>query len=239
MPSDSDDVLVSLSGVQKDYHGLRPLRVQRLLVRRGHSTAILGLDQAMAEVLVNLITGASVPDVGEVSAFGHRTSEITSGDAWLEWLDRFGLVSERAVVLDQMTVEQNLAVPLSLELFDLPEGVAARVARLAEETGIESSALRRPLGEVPAAIRTRVRLGRALALDPLVLLAEHPQASLSGHEVSSFATDFARATSARRIAALVLTADSAFAKAVASEVLTLNPATGELRPPAGWRQWFS
>ncbi len=238
MSPERGDVLVSLAGVQKDYHGLRPLRVQRLELRRAHTTAIVGLDQVTAEVLVNLITGASIPDTGDVRAFGQLTTEIADGDAWLTGLDQFGLMSERAVLLEQMTARQNLAVPLSLALQDLPEDVVAHVVRLAAETGIEASALEQRAADLSPLVRARIRLARALALGPLVLLAEHPTAPLVGPDVPVFAADFVRAVSARRLATLVLTADQAFARAVADEVLTLHPATGALTRDGAWRRWF-
>jgi ABC-type sulfate/molybdate transport systems ATPase subunit len=84
----------------------------------------------------------------------------------------------------------------------------------------------------------RVRLGRALALNPRVLLAEHPNAPLSAAAAASFAADLSRSVAARGIASLVLTADQTFARAVAGDVFTLQPATGELRKAAGWRRWF-
>ena len=85
----------------------------------------------------------------------------------------------------------------------------------------------------------RLRLGRALALDPHVVLAEHPNAELSADDTPVFAADVSRIISRRRVAMLVFTADRTFASAVAEDVLTLQPATGELRRSNGWRRWFS
>src|SRR5690606_16542149 len=59
------DLLVQLRNVSKDYRGLRPLRVARLDLRAGQSVALLGFDQVSAEVLVDLVTGATTPDSGE------------------------------------------------------------------------------------------------------------------------------------------------------------------------------
>jgi hypothetical protein len=72
-----------------------------------------------------------------------------------------------------------------------------------------------------------------------VLLSEHPNALLPADDLPSFAADYSRIVSARGIASIVLTADRAFAAAIASRILTLKPATGELEPLAGWRRWLS
>lgn len=234
----SDSVVLDVRGVVKDYRGLRPLRIQQLELRQGQSVALLGFDQFAAEVFVNLVTGAITPDAGEVRVFGQSTADITDGDAWLASLDRFGLLSQRAVLLDQLTVAQNLAVPFSLELDPIPEAVRRDVLRLAREVGIDERDLASPVGSVTAAVKLRVRFARAIALDPRVLLAEHPNASLAPDEVPAFAADFSRVVAARSLASVTLTADRTFASAIAEQVLTLQPATGEWTGAAGWRRWF-
>ena len=235
----SGEVLVELTGVAKDYRALRPLRVQHLELREGEGIAVIGIDAAMSEVLVNLITGAQLPDSGEVKVFGRSTSSITAVDDWVADLDRFGLISDRAILVEQFTAGQNLALPLSLEIDDLPAAVRAEVRHLASETGLTSDELAMLTSSLPPAAQLRLRLGRALALQPRILIAEHPNATLSREEAPKFAADFARITATRNLASLVLTADSTFANAVADRVLTLQPATGELKAMSGWRRWFS
>lgn len=232
------DALVEIRGVTKDYHGLRPLRIAELTLREGQSLALLGLDRAMAEVLVNLITGANLPDTGTVTVFGQPTNAIDNADAWVATLDRFGLVSERAVLVDKFTAEQTLAMPLSLEIEDMSAPLRSQVHRLAEEVAVSADDLETPAGALPAGVQLRLRLGRALAMDPRVLLAEHPNALISRDDAPAFAADYARVIAARKLASLVITADRTFAGAIADEVLTLELATGILKPSSGWRHWF-
>ena len=233
------DILVELRGVTKAYHALRPLRIHLLEIRQGQSLALVGFDLAMAELLVNLITGANVPDAGDVRVFGRPTRDITSADEWVATLDQFGLISERAVLVDQFTVEQNLALPISLDIEEMSPALRAEVRGLAEEVSLPPDVLAAPTGSLPDAMKVRLRLGRALALGPRILLAEHPNASLGPDEAPAFAADFARIVGARGLASIVLTADRTFASAVADEVLTLEPATGVLKAAAGWRRWFA
>ena len=234
------DPLIELTGVSKDYRALRPLRVQRLTLHEGDSVALLGFDAAMAEVLVNLITGAQLPDEGEVRVFGRPTTSITAVDDWVTELDRFGLISTRAVLVDQFTAEQNLALPLTLEIDPLPDAIRTEVSQLASEVGLSADELTGPTAALAPTALLRLRVGRALALRPRVLLAEHPNALIPREESSSFASDLARITGQRGIAALVMTADPAFARAVAARVLEVQPATGALLEKRfGWRSWLS
>jgi predicted ABC-type transport system involved in lysophospholipase L1 biosynthesis ATPase subunit len=235
-----DNLLIEITSVTKDYHGLRPLRVEHLQIGAGESVALLGVDAAMAEVLVSLITGAQLPDEGEVRLFGRPTKSITGVEEWVKELDRFGLISARAVLVDQFTTEQNLALPLSLEIDPLPPDIRAQVGQLASEVGLTNEELGAITAVLSPGAQLRLRVGRALALRPEVLIAEHPNALLPGNESLRFAADFARIAAGRAIAALVMTADPAFAAVIAKRVLEFQPATGRLvEKQSGWRRWFS
>jgi ABC-type transporter Mla maintaining outer membrane lipid asymmetry ATPase subunit MlaF len=233
---DPRDVVIDVRDIQKDYRGLRPLRLRRFEVHEGESVALLGFDLAAAEVFVNLITAATVPDAGEVRAFGQLTTEIADADTWLRSLDRFGIVSERAVVLDNMTVRDNLTMPISMALHDVPADVRSTVETLAAEVGLLE--LEASVASLQPLARLRLRLGRALGPGPRLLLAEHPNASIPAGDVAGFTSDYARIVSTRGLTSVVLTADTSFATRVATRVLSLQPATGELVPLSSWRRWF-
>src|SRR5262249_29132062 len=199
--------------------------------------AILGLDQTSAEVFVNLVTGASLPDRGDVRLFGRSTSAISDSADWLSVVDRFGIVSSRAVLLDALTVVQNLAMPFTLDVEPVAADMRRRAAALAAEVGLPLATYDRPVGELDAAGRFRVRLGRALALDPAVVLLEHPTAELSGIDVAPAASLCRDVAIARNTATLTLTADRDFGERVAGRVLMLEPATGRLSG-GGWLSRF-
>jgi ABC-type transporter Mla maintaining outer membrane lipid asymmetry ATPase subunit MlaF len=231
--------LIQVRDVMKDFRSLRPLRLQSFDLHEGESQALLGFDQGMAEVLVNLITGAILPDTGTITVFGQQTAGIANAETWVRTLDQFGLISERAVMLDGFTVEQNLALPMSLQIESMPADLRERVTALANAVGLPGHELASGAGQLTPLNRQRLRLGRALALDPRVLIAEHPNAPLSQPDTQTFAQVFKRVVADRRIAALVLTADPAFASSISPQVLTLQPATGLLKSSPAWRRWFS
>lgn len=234
--------VLEFTGVQKQYGALRPLRIQALRVDAGQSVAILGLDRAAAEVFVNLVTGSTLPDQGEVRAFGQPTGAITDSGAWLSMLERFGILSERAVLLDGMTVAQNLAMTFTLEVDPIPPGVRGEVEALARSIGLDTVQLDRPVGAAAPDTHARVRLGRAIALGAELLLLEHPTATLAPHDVPAFAADLRRVAADRSLTMVSLTADRGFASMVSKRVLTLAPGTGALtaaeRPLGKVRRFF-
>jgi len=219
---------LELAGVSKAYGGLRPLRIHQLRVSPGESVAIVGFDQPAAEVFVNLVTGATLPEAGEVRVFGRPTSAIVDSADWLATVDRFGIVSERAVLLDQLTLLQNMALPFTLDIEPLPDDVRVKAAAIAAEVDLRRDGWDRPIAGLDLEARMRLRLGRALALEPSVLLLEHVSAGLAPDAAENFGADTRAIAAQRGIALVAATADAAFAKAVADRVLAWDAASGQL-----------
>lgn len=227
----STTALVEFTGVVKQYQALRPLRLAHLSIAPGAIVSVQGLDALAAEVLVNLMTAAMRPDEGEVRLFGKATAEIADYDAWLAMLDGLGLLSERAVLLEQCSVAQNLALPLTLTIDPIDPAVVPRVQALADEVGIPRAMLETPVRAAGPDVVQRVRLGRAIALDPRLIVAEHPSASLPRPGVETFARDLARIVTARQAALLAVSADREFVRALGGLALTLDPKNGTLSKP--------
>ena len=121
-----------------------------------------------------------------MNVFGQPTSAIADSAEWLTVVDRFGIVTERAVMLEALTraAESRGAV-------DARHRTAVRRRRHGAPPSwrarwdLPTSQWDRPVGALDAAARTRVRLARALALDPAVLLLEHPTATVDRQDVSA------------------------------------------------------
>ncbi len=224
--------VLSCRGVIKDYRGLRPLRLLDLSLAGGDRVVLSGIDVIGAEVVTNLINGATLPDQGEVQVFGEPTHEVTDGEAWLASLDRFGIVTARAVLLDAMTVRQNVALPLTIDIDPLPDDMVPDVDALAIEAGIDADWLARPVHEAPPTIRMRIHLARAIALSPQLLLLEHPTAALEAADRPAFADDVRRVLDVRQVTMLACSQDREFARRVATRHLQLHPGTGALTPLA-------
>lgn len=225
--------ILQLHGVRKHYGGLRPLRIDDLVVDAGESVSIANLDAQAAETFVNLVTGATLPDEGTVEIFGRPSNDISDSSDWLNLLDRFGLVTDRIILLDSLTVAQNLAVPFTLELDPLSESVLPRVEELARETGLQT-VLGRPVAEVPAGLRAGIRLARALALNPDLLLLEHATATLSRAEITAFAKLIVQILDVRRCALVAMTADQPFARSLGGRQMVLHLGTGVLHRFSRW-----
>ena len=182
----ADGPALQITGMRKSYGSLRPLRIQSLAIAAGERVAMTGLDAAAAEMMVNLVTGASLPDEGEIRVFGRSTVDVRTAEAWLASLDRFGIVTDRAVILEAATLAQNLTMPFTLEIDPIEPETLERVVRLANECDIAPQWLDQKGGALPPAVRARTHLARAIALGPALLLMEHPTAALPEAERGAF-----------------------------------------------------
>lgn len=231
--------LVDVQGLVKDYQGLRPLRMRALAINAGDVVAIDGLDAIAAEIFVHLVTGATLPDSGEVLLFGRNTRSITDGDAWLKSLDQVGMITARGILIEAFTVLQNVAMALTLDVDPIDPRMLPEAGALAREVGIDPGSFDIQTGRVAGDVKMRVHLARALALGPKVLIGEHPTATLPRESVPAFAADLARVTRARGLGLLALTSDDAFARGLGGQRLVLNGGTGELRPISLLKKLFS
>jgi ribose transport system ATP-binding protein len=229
--------IIVFDAVEKQYGGLRPLRVRHLRIPRGQVTMLVGFDRPAAEMLVNLVTGATLPDKGEVHSLGRSTAAIASSDEWLTFVERFGIASDRIVLLEAMTVAQNLAISFDLNLEPVPPAVRQRVAVLAAEAGIEAPALDTRVADAPALLRAQIYLARALAFDPEVLLLEHPTAHLSPEEGTRYAAIVKAAAGRRNLTTIGLLMDERFAKAAGGRLMFWQPATGDVKERSSLRFW--
>lgn len=230
--------LLEIRGLSKDYQGLRPLRVAQLTVNDGDIFSIGGIDAIGGETLVHLITGAALPDDGVVTLFGQDTRGITDSHEWLKSLDRLGMITARGIVIEMFSVLQNIAMSYTLDVDPIDPRVVPLAGALAREVGIPQDAFDLPTGKVGPEMKMRVHLARALALEPKMLIAEHPSAVLPRETVATFGSDLARVAQSRGLALIAITADDVLAKAIGGQRLDLVAATGELRAPGLLKKLF-
>ena len=237
-PDGSADALIAIEGLEKASPGLPTLHVRRLVVRPGDRLTIGGVDAGAAEALVHLITGAALPDQGEVRMAGRRTTDVGTDMEWLTSLDRFGIVTERAVLLDGLSRAANLALPMTLDVDPMPADVRQRVGDLARLVGLDEATLDAPAVNLAPPERMRMHLARALAVGPQALLLEHPTATLDPEAAREFGAALRRAADARRLAWVAFSNDEAFAEAAGGRRGRLDLTTGSWTEnrPGFWRR---
>jgi ABC-type sugar transport system ATPase subunit len=230
--------VVELRGIVKRYGGPAPLRVRHLRLDRLARVALFGLEPEAAEMLTLLICGAVLPDEGDVLIGGVATRVIATDTEWLGSLDRFGLVSHRALLVDGMSILANLALPLTLSVDPVAADVRARVERVATDVGLDLARLDAAASTLLPAERLLVHLARALVQRPELVLLEHPTASLPDADArATFGRVLRSATGARRAGWMAMTEDAVFAAAAEGVRLRVRRETGAVAPERSWRFW--
>ena len=233
----SGEAFLEITNLTKAYLGLRPLRIKRLSVARDSHVSLFGFDAAAAEVFVNLVTGASVADEGDVCVDGTNTRDIRTDTEWLSSLDRFGIVTERSVLLEGLPLAANMALPFTLAIDPMAEDVRAKIHALAAEVGLDRGQLDAPVATLSAEARVRAHLARALGTEPALLLLEHPTARLAPASAEAIGRTVQRVAGGRGIAWVALTEDEHFSRGAGGAKLRLTPGTGELVGERFWRRW--
>jgi predicted ABC-type transport system involved in lysophospholipase L1 biosynthesis ATPase subunit len=234
--------IIELSGVFKNYGVAQPLRVGNLVVHERDRLALFGFDTGAAEAFVHLVTGATLPDDGDVRVAGRDTRAIATDTEWLTSLDRFGLVTDRAVLIDKLPIAASLALPLTLAIDPMSAETRREVEQLADAVGLPLNRLDEAASTLNPLDRMRVHMARAMAMKPAILILEHSTAKLEHADHSRALGDTLRAAAdTRGFGWIAITADEAFARASGAKTLKLNPATGELAPlpaPGFWERVF-
>jgi len=232
--------LIELGGISKAHGTGMPLRLEGLRVAAGDRLVLSGFSAAAAEMMVLLISGAALPDEGAVRIEGQDTRAIATDTQWLSALDRFGIVTERAVLLDTLPVAANLALPITLAIDPVDPAVRGRVDALAADVGLGAARLDLPASVLSAEERVRLHLARALALGPRILLLEHPTRGIGDRAArAGLGHALRQATDRHAIGWLAFDDDEEFAAASRGRRLRLEAGTGRLVDTGDfWRRLF-
>lgn len=221
--------LIHLTGIIKKYQALRPLRITEFSAGPQDRLVLSGFDAMAAEMFVYLVTGAALPDDGAVVIAGRNTRDIATDTEWLASLDRFGIVTHRAVLLESTSVAANMALPLTLAIDPMSPETRARVDADAADVGLPREKLDGPAHALSAAERLRLHLARALAGRPELLMLEHPTGMLDKADDSiAFGETLKQLSATREFGFVAISEDENFGKASGGRRLKLNQRTGRV-----------
>jgi putative ABC transport system ATP-binding protein len=145
-------------------------------VAHGRFVAIMGASGSGKSTLLHLMAGLTHPDSGRVLVAGTDLARFNDRQLTLFRRRHIGLVFQAFNLIPTLTAEENIALPLML---DRQNGEAGR-RKVDELLGILGLATRR--NHRPDALsggeQQRVAIGRALASEPDLILADEPTGNL-------------------------------------------------------------
>jgi putative ABC transport system ATP-binding protein len=186
MRTDLDDAkervmtLLSAQGLRKSYgrgDGLvRAVDDVDLDIEPGETVAVMGPSGCGKSTLLHLLGGLDRPDSGQIVLAGERVDQL--GERGLARLrrDAVGFVFQAFYLMDELTAVENVELP-ALLAGRSPRAARARALELLDRTGLKNRARFLP-SALSGGQRQRVAVARALANDPLLVLADEPTGNL-------------------------------------------------------------
>ena len=155
------------------------------LFHSGQLTAIVGASGSGKTTLLHCLAGIQQPTSGEVRFGGAAISEFSerARDAWRQ--RTCGMVFQDFRLIGELSVIDNVLTPALFNHFRVPGRLRNRSLLLLQELGVpirSPAASRLSRGE-----RQRVAIARALLMNPAIILADEPTASLDRVNAASIA----------------------------------------------------
>ena len=186
------DVILDVKNISLSFGGVKALTDISFNVKEHEIRAIIGPNGAGKSSMLNCINGVYRPQIGSITFKGQTFSHMDSHQVASMGIGR---TFQNLALFKGMSVLDNIMSGRNLKI---KSGIFAQALRLgpAEREEIthreqveriidflEIQAYRKtPVGQLPYGLQKRVDLGRALAMEPKVLLLDEPMAGMNVEE---------------------------------------------------------
>ena len=223
MGEQAGEAMIEIKGLQKAFGEEKVLNGLDLHVAPSETLAVLGKSGTGKSVLLKLIIGLETPDAGSIRIHDQEVTKLERPQL-NELRKKMGFLFQQAALYDSLTVEENVAFPLSRHT-PMPESDRKKRAReLLSSVGMEEGLEKLP-SQISGGMQKRVGLARALALDPDILLFDEPTAGLdpiTAAEIGKLILDLKQK---RKMTAVVVTHDLRSARIYADRLVLIRDGT--------------
>ena len=221
--SGTQDTMLYLNGVSVAFDGFKAINNLSIIVNPAEMLAIIGPNGAGKTTMMDIITGKTRPDAGDVM-FDGRTDLTKLDEASIANLG-IGRKFQKPTVFESHTVWDNLEMALKK-----PRGIFATLfyTPSAEDTGriaeiLETVRLLHRKDELAANLshgqKQWLEIGMLLAQDPKLLLVDEPVAGMTDSETEETAKLLREITKTRSV--VVVEHDMSFVRELGSRVVCL------------------
>ncbi|MEZ5776272.1 MAG: ABC transporter ATP-binding protein [Hyphomicrobiaceae bacterium] len=187
-----EEVLLKLENVSLSFGGVKAIRDVSFDIMKGEIRAIIGPNGAGKTSMLNVINGFYHPQKGSITHKGRRRRQMRPHVAATQGIAR---TFQNVALFKGMSTLDNIMSGRSLKMkvgflgqlvhFGPARNEEIRHRRKVEEIidFLEIQHIRRtPVGKLPYGLQKRVELGRALAMEPELLLLDEPMAGMNLEE---------------------------------------------------------
>ncbi len=173
------ETILRVENLQKIYDGEfshTALKNVSFEMKKGEFTAIMGPSGSGKSTLLQVISTIDTPTDGEVWVNGKNPHHL-SLDALASFRrSELGFIFQDFNLIHTLTVEENIMLPLSLEMI-APDEIRKKTKAIAAYLGIEKLLPKRTF-EISGGQAQRVAIARALIHEPSLILADEPTGNL-------------------------------------------------------------
>lgn len=168
--------IIVVEDLVKTFDSRRVLDGVNLAIYKGETLVIMGGSGCGKSTLLRHLIGSLTPDSGRVMLKGVDISNLGS-DKLDELKKGFGMLFQSGALLDYMTVEENIALPLKEHTSLDPDIIKIMVKMKLELVGLRGFQDLKP-SQLSGGMKKRVGLARAIAMDPEIVFYDEPTAGL-------------------------------------------------------------
>jgi urea transport system ATP-binding protein len=221
---ETHDTLLYLDGVSVSFDGFKALNNLSLYVVAGELRAIIGPNGAGKTTMMDVITGKTRPDTGEV--FFNGGTDLTKLDEAQIANLGIGRKFQKPTVFESHTVYDNLELALAGNrnafaslFFSLTGEQKAQIDRVLETVALTADR-HRPAGDLSHGQKQWLEIGMLLMQDPELLLVDEPAAGMTDAETELTAALLKEI--ARSHSVVVVEHDMTFIRALDTHVTVLH-----------------
>ncbi len=211
---------IAIQDLRKSFGDQKVLNGMNLQVARGETVAVLGRSGGGKSVLLKLLIRLQAPDSGSIHIAGQEITKLDEKEL-NDVRKKIGFLFQQAALYDSLTVEENVAFPLSRHTKMSDQERKNKVRELLADVGMDRDLEKLP-SQISGGMQKRVGLARALALDPEVLLFDEPTAGLDPITAAEIGRLIVELRKKREMSAIVVTHDVHGAKTYSDRMVLLH-----------------
>ncbi|KDS92111.1 branched-chain amino acid ABC transporter ATP-binding protein [Halorubrum saccharovorum] len=205
--------MLATKQLTKNFGGLTAVDSVDFSVAEGEIRCLIGPNGAGKSTLLELITGQLDPSDGDIYFDGE---DLTGLDTHKRIDTGISVKFQSPHVYENLTVEENLRVPLQRTDRDVERVLAETLDRIALAEKAETGASELSHGE-----KQRLEIGMAVTLEPKLMLLDEPVAGMSVDETDDVA-DLIRSLHDDGMTFVVVEHDMEFVRRISEQVTVLN-----------------
>jgi len=188
------------------------LEVGALDIAHGEFVVLAGPSGAGKSTLLFALAGLQAPQAGSIRWGGTEIATLGEAARARFRAERVGLVFQDFLLFDELPALDNAALTGSWRAHAAAATLRRRAAELLAWLGLDAHDTR-PVSTLSGGERQRVAVARALAMDPQILLADEPTASLDREAADRLVLTLRRIIDERRRTVVVVSHDPALIEA--------------------------